>query len=196
MKDEAKKQRHILCPFTNCARMEKCVSCHEDEIQQYKDLCQNLCLELKKIKEKQAELFTLHDRGFQIIGLDCTERGEPLVVISELWKCGMPSTISFYLFSLGLKDVAPYRGEMLFTFSSRSAAYLEDWNTTQQNIGYGSIFMKHAISFLRAVGCERIDGTMSDVDRNRWDQLQHFYEKFGFTIIDCGKTKHIELQLW
>lgn len=68
----------------------------------------------------------------------------------------------------------------------------------QNNKGYGSVMMKELLNYARQNGFMYIDGWLSEVDYDHKERLYHFYQKFGFEIIqnqDGNKFADIKLKL-
>lgn len=57
-----------------------------------------------------------------------------------------------------------------------------DIQMEDNNIGNGSIAMNYFIKVSRQMGFDRIIGDISNVDKDHWDRLVHYYEKFGFKV--------------
>lgn len=58
------------------------------------------------------------------------------------------------------------------------------------NKGYGSIMMDKLLSYATEFGYKAIHGNLSIVDTDHKERLHHFYEKFGFTIIEYPESKN------
>lgn len=56
-------------------------------------------------------------------------------------------------------------------------------NKTSANRGYGSIAMKYLFKLCRSLDIKYITGSISPVDDGHYDRLEHFYMKFGFTVV-------------
>ena len=57
------------------------------------------------------------------------------------------------------------------------------------NKGYGSEMMKKLLEYANENGCEEIFGELSVVDLDHKDRLHHFYEKFGFKIMEYSQRR-------
>lgn len=58
-----------------------------------------------------------------------------------------------------------------------------DWYSKEENLGYGSIFLKSVIDTLQAFGYQELFGKISPRDAGRYSKLEHIYkEKFQFSI--------------
>lgn len=139
--------------------------------------------EVEKRENALQAMYALFDKGYQIIGIDQSAKGEILAVVCKQRTSNSPPTEFFYLYPLPFVNADDHVGAMCLRISSGSA-YIEEIVAGPPGLGHGSILMKHILSFLRTIGCEYVTGYMSYVDRDHWDLLQHFYEKFGFTITD------------
>lgn len=60
---------------------------------------------------------------------------------------------------------------------------IDDIIMEDDNIGNGSICMKYFIGEVKNLNCGLIHGYLSDVDRDHFDRLIHYYEKFDFDIV-------------
>ena len=52
------------------------------------------------------------------------------------------------------------------------------------NKGYGTRMMEELLSYAREHHFDYVYGNLSEVDLGHKDRLQHFYQKFGFTITE------------
>ena len=55
-------------------------------------------------------------------------------------------------------------------------------NSSMENRGVGSMLVKTAIDACKRRGNLGMDGKISDVDKDHFPKLRHFYEKLGFTF--------------
>lgn len=60
---------------------------------------------------------------------------------------------------------------------------ISDIECKKNNRGYGSSMMKELIEYSRHNEFAHINGWLSKVDYDHKDRLYHFYQKFGFEII-------------
>ena len=60
---------------------------------------------------------------------------------------------------------------------------ISDIECKNNNRGYGSVMMKELIEYSIQNGFTHIRGWLSKVDYAHKDRLYHFYQKFGFEII-------------
>ena len=51
-----------------------------------------------------------------------------------------------------------------------------------ENRGGATVVLRWVERWCRRMGCQRIWGELSSVDRDHMDKLQHFYEKNGYTF--------------
>lgn len=58
-----------------------------------------------------------------------------------------------------------------------------DIQMKDNNIGNGSIAMKYFIKVSKEMRFNKIVGDISNVDKDHWDRLIHYYQKFGFKVI-------------
>lgn len=60
---------------------------------------------------------------------------------------------------------------------------ISDIECKKSNRGYGSVMMKELIKYARQNEFKLINGWLSKVDYGHKERLYHFYQKFGFEII-------------
>ena len=75
---------------------------------------------------------------------------------------------------------------------------ISDIDCQKSNRGYGSEMMKELVKYARQNGFSYINGWLSKVDYDHKERLYHFYQKFGFKIIqndDGMKFADIKLEL-
>ncbi len=60
---------------------------------------------------------------------------------------------------------------------------ISDIECKKNNRGYGSVMMKELIEYSRQNEVAHINGWLSKADYGHKDRLYHFYQKFGFKII-------------
>lgn len=58
-----------------------------------------------------------------------------------------------------------------------------DIQMEDNNIGNGYIAMKYFIKVSKEMRFNKIVGDISNVDKDHWDRLIHYYKKFGFKVI-------------
>lgn len=63
------------------------------------------------------------------------------------------------------------------------AIVISDIECKMNNRGYGSVMMEELIEYSRQNEFAHINGWLSKVDYDHKDRLYHFYQKFGFEII-------------
>jgi hypothetical protein len=73
---------------------------------------------------------------------------------------------------------------------------IEDIITVVQNVGNGSLAMKHFIETSRRNGIKKIIGNINSVDKDHFDRLEHFYRKHNFIVTfngtrTCGRIEKI-----
>ena len=64
---------------------------------------------------------------------------------------------------------------------------ISDIECQKNNRGYGSVIMKELIEYARQNEFTHINGWLSKVDYDHRERLYHFYQKFGFEIIQNEK---------
>ncbi len=184
MSVENEKRKLPLCPFSKCTRLKNLDDYYSKRIQFYR--AQHIELQTKVDNQENVlhALYALFDKGYQLIGIDQSAKGKALAVVCYRRTPGAPASDMFYLYPLPFANADDHVGALSLTFSASGSAYIEDIIAGPPGCGHGSILMKHVLSFLRTIGCKYVAGYLSYVDRDHWDKLIHFYEKFGFTITD------------
>ena len=73
----------------------------------------------------------------------------------------------------------------------QSMAYLNDVRVDDriENRGLGSMLVREAIEECKRRGHNGLYGHLSEVDRDHFSKLKHFYERLGFSIVFYG-TRH------
>jgi len=73
--------------------------------------------------------------------------------------------------------------EVNYDFETKSNyVFIDDIQTTDKEIGNGSIAMKYFINEAAKTEATYISGSLSYVDRDHFDRLEHFYKKFRFEV--------------
>lgn len=70
-----------------------------------------------------------------------------------------------------------YKGEI-----ESSYIHIDDFFAIREDVGNGSILMKYLIKFAKEKNVKYISGMLSSVDKDHFNKLGHFYEKFGFKV--------------
>ena len=81
--------------------------------------------------------------------------------------------------------------------NGRNTIRINDIISKEHNKGYGSKVLESVIKICRQLGVKSIEGDLSETDSDRFDKLEHFYERSGFkVVIDEGrKSGRIVLKL-
>ena len=69
--------------------------------------------------------------------------------------------------------------------------YISDIHSETINMGFGSLAIENLIKYAYAFGSYEITGFISPADKDHYDRLFHFYEKFGFIIDDKKRISKI-----
>ncbi|MGE7924722.1 hypothetical protein ACQKND_16285 [Viridibacillus arvi] len=73
--------------------------------------------------------------------------------------------------------------EVKYDYETKSNyIFIDHIQTTDKEIGNGSIVMKYFINEAAKTGATYISGSLSYVDQEHFDRLEHFYKKFGFEV--------------
>lgn len=163
------------------------------------ELLNRKCLDLKDDKSYLDQLMEFHKYNETIINIEMN-KGIPVIVTLQIehdYKCKIKS-INLYAYKYDF--IRKYiRVQELFTQISYSdelprSISIIDFRGEMYN-GYGSIVMNQFLSFIKTLkfaSIKKVTGHLSLVDRDHWDMLYHFYQKFGFIITD---DQHIILEL-
>lgn len=77
----------------------------------------------------------------------------------------------------------------------RQLVNIVDIHSEIEDMGYGSVLMTHLIAYLRLIGYCRMTGSICPTDFDHEAKLRHFYEKFGFEIINDIDRRRLILNL-
>lgn len=151
-------------------------------------------LELKRIKDMQAlpmvkdsytKVFDAINRdNVQILGAERNRNGEYQVVCRQMHD----NMLWILLYSPTYIEVNNHpkimaRIEIDKEDSDSSYMYIQDILMVDDNVGNGSICMRHFLEETRKLGIPNIRGMLSYVDAGHFDRSIHFYEKHGFEVI-------------
>ena len=162
--------------------------------------CETLGLMHEQRKKLEPYIEQMHsicqvaDEGFQILGVE-EKGGATFVVLMRKPSSQKNSVRDVYLFALPYRYRADWICHMSLRYLKGGEAYIIDWHSRIENSGYGSILMKHLISFLASADFSSITGFISPVDFDHEKKLRHFYTKFGFTIRDFPDKRELFLSL-
>lgn len=96
-------------------------------------------------------------------------------------------------------EIGQTNGELKGKFTPATGSfYIVDVMCSRENHGVGSYLLMHAIDLAKNLGATSVDGYLAVVDHERFDKLNHFYNKFGFVITPSteeGKLATIHLNL-
>jgi hypothetical protein len=68
--------------------------------------------------------------------------------------------------------------------TSKKIIKIGDIITPEKNNGNGSILMKYLFQYAsEKKNIEKVIGEISEIDKNHFDRLEHFYKKHGFKVI-------------
>lgn len=156
------------------------------------DKLHHRCKELTAPAENYTSLAALADEGFLILGINSV-RNHSVVTVLRLDGGSHRKVQLYYLpynkFSHPICDM-----DIEYKENSHST-YIIDWHSKFENEGYGSILMSNLISYLKMAGFHYLTGVISHVDFDHEDKLRHFYQKFGFEIINYPDKRALRLEL-
>ncbi len=118
----------------------------------------------------------------KIIGIGQNKRNEDLIVAinkETLYLFGERYQIHGNLPRIYFKI---YGGDNCY--SEKKQMKIIDVFMEDNNIGNGSVAINALIKMEKEIDCTRITGMLSFVDDDHADRRDHFYQKFGFEIVD------------
>ncbi len=148
-----------------------------EEIQKRK----NVEWELEKIIKMNEKFISIINsincENEKIIGIELNNNREiVMVVISEYpW-------LAIKLRGIEYQWSAP---RIMCTYKDKienSYIHIDDFFAIREDVGNGSILLKYLIEFAKEKNVKYISGMLSSVDKDHFDKLEHFYEKFGFKV--------------
>lgn len=140
-------------------------------------------------------LIQIAAKGGQILGIEKKEDYTVVTLMAPVSIHSWDADRIVYLYKLPIQHSGEWICFMGLRFSSNCCAYIYDWSSRLPNMGYGSILMKHLISFLRIAGFRSLTGNIRSTDFDNENMLRHFYSKFGFEITDYPDRRRLHLNL-
>ena len=147
--------------------------------------------------EHEKMLSSIMKRAFKfysdakIVGIEKNKNDEELIIVwthgaiylmgKSYWMHGSSLPKLYYNIEYGYEN---YKKVI-------KGIYINDVLMINNNIGNGSIALNALINYAKEIGAPKITGSLSPVDDDHADRRNHFYEKFGFNIINSK----IELNL-
>lgn len=119
--------------------------------------------------------------GYRVIGIEKNKSGEFVIVTK--WVYG--DEIWVNLFSptyLAINHHPRIMSSIKNNEKDGKFVYIDDILVEDNNVGNGSICMKHFLNEIKNDGYCLVKGELSSVDEAHFDRSIHFYEKFGFNI--------------
>lgn len=150
--------------------------------------CKNLSIEA----EQYNNILAFSSEGNIILGVSTINNHIVETMLKDdggrcrtVWLCLLPySEYDRPVCRMDLKYISKYR-----------IAHIEDWHCEIEDMGYGSVFMTHIITYLKLAGYRYLTGYICPADFGHEDKLRHFYKKFGFTITDYSDRRALKLHL-
>lgn len=188
----------MRCPVSNCKKVQ------EAEIRcalLYQEMWEldSKCRKLQDVPELFTSIFRLFQEGYQVLGIEEKDGAFYAVVMDP--SIPNPSSLNniddrwIYLYQLPYHSASPDFGHIGITIKSCCSVFIEDFEVSCANQGYGSMLLKNVISFYQKAGLRTILGKISPVDSDHLEMLCHFYKKFGFDVNVSGASGSIRLDL-
>lgn len=147
-------------------------------------------------KEKLGILASMHDKGLLLIGIESVAPTTYFAVaVSQQNIRQQQKFLEIEMYWLPFVDHQQCVAHMDICLHKKRNVELVDWYVKQPNQGYGSILMKHVLSFLRTIGYDYFWGSIQPRDFDHLELLLHFYRNFGFEITPRKKSYAIKLYL-
>lgn len=150
---------------------------------------------LERCRNSLDSLCQLASEGYRILGIEQLHTIYYVVLMTPVGSSQQDTGRMIYLYRLPFSHRQDYICKMGLHFTATCSAYISDWASHVPNMGYGSMLMKHLISFLRSSGFRTLTGSISPVDYDHEEKLRHFYTKFGFKITDCPDRRALHLDI-
>jgi hypothetical protein len=125
---------------------------------------------------------------------ECTVLGIATNKVEETFHvCALKKNDSDWMMILLKRPDYPYLAPPRINLETTYAYESKNWNERilkivdiipdDNNIGNGSIMMNYLLKDVKQhPEIKRIVGTISSVDKDHYDRLEHFYKKFGFSV--------------
>lgn len=88
---------------------------------------------------------------------------------------------TIYLFGGNYQSIM-YSPKLTFSIIENGHLHIDDINARHNNVGNGSILLYALLYYANLNGIKKITGDLSPIDNDHRARLEHYYNKFGFTI--------------
>lgn len=155
----------------------------------------------RKLNNQCKKLDSLCDiaRDNQLLAVEKKDDAVFVTVMEQIASAGVnpyTSTRRIYMYELPFWRKENWRVFMDIEFCANCKAYIIDCHANPKGSGYGTMFMKQLISFLRSIGIRSLTGIISPTDFAREQKLRRFYGRFGFEITDYPDKRYLHLDLF
>jgi len=123
---------------------------------------------------KKIDDIELYDKDRKSKGIFINKDGEPvgvIILVSEVLI-----KIEIYTYKRNVVTI------MATADNDNKTIHIGDIITNKICAGNGTIAMNHLIEYTKENNYLFITGVLSDVDKDHFDRLEHFYNKFGFDV--------------
>ena len=152
--------------------------------QREEDLLKDLAKLRSERTRYKGKLDVIRDllRKYKLVAIEQNKMGKELYVC----EIALDKSLSTYLFDFFYRTGNPSYGiESTICMDHESYSryvFIEDIRVQNINTGEGSIAMEYFLKTAKSLGFIKVVGELSPVDNNHFDRLEHFYNKFGFTV--------------
>lgn len=183
----------MRCPF-KCENNKEVIETARILAEEKKLLAKE-CQRLQSFNDIWNSLCKLEQEGHHIIGVEEKESVHYVVFIDGFDKSSQDQSRVIYLHTLPFRSTGDWIAYVSLEYHACCRARIGAVETRGYNQGYGSILMKHTLSYLQYAGFRTVTGTICPADFDHKDRLHHFYEKFGFEIRQQTNSEALYLDL-
>lgn len=138
-----------------------------------------------KYKETEKKLDVVRDvfdhcpEDTSIIGIDKNRIGEEFLVVREI-----SGSVDIYLYNLSSeRNHSHIYAEYTVNENGEKGMHIIDCIALDENYGNGSLLLKWLKKQATLLDVKYITGALVPIDKNKFDKLEHFYEKNGFEVL-------------
>ncbi|MBV7276458.1 hypothetical protein I6U48_26615 [Clostridium sp. PL3] len=123
-------------------------------------------------------------RYYTILGKEKNKKGE------EFYVCAIKEKDYYKMIILKSIDRIQHKSYLNISTEydsndkNKMILKIADIIVAEKNIGNGSILMKYLFQYAnKNENIKKVIGTMSEIDKDHFDRLEHFYKKHGFKVV-------------
>ncbi|MCD3203070.1 MULTISPECIES: hypothetical protein [Clostridium] len=160
---------------------EKAINSNKLKCEEEIRIIKNELSEEKKQYDLVKRIFS-DNKTSKIVGLETNNAGEEVLVVESMR--GEYLDVELYGFSYRAINQHPRIMSTKKRDDEKGITYIhiDDIQILDVNSGNGSILMKYFIEAAKKVNAEYINGWISSVDKDHFDRLEHYYNKFDFEV--------------